>query len=80
MRPQKVPNGVAVLSREHRARRVDEAPAPAHKRRGLSEYLLLQSTVLVDPRVRQPPPKLKGSVGEGPNQTNYSDRSSVRIL
>ena len=26
-----------------------------------------------------PPPKLKGSVGEGPNQTNYSDRSSVRI-
>ena len=25
-------------------------------------------------------PKLKGSVGEGPNQTNYSDRSSVRIL
>ena len=24
--------------------------------------------------------KLKGSVGEGPNQTNYSDRSSVRIL
>ena len=26
------------------------------------------------------PAKLKGSVGEGPNQTNYSDRSSVRIL
>ena len=25
-------------------------------------------------------PELKGSVGEGPNQTNYSDRSSVRIL
>ena len=25
-------------------------------------------------------PKLKGSVGEGPNQTNHSDRSSVRIL
>ena len=25
-------------------------------------------------------PWLKGSVGEGPNQTNYSDRSSVRIL
>ena len=24
--------------------------------------------------------ELKGSVGEGPNQTNYSDRSSVRIL
>ena len=24
--------------------------------------------------------KLKGSVGEGPNQTNYSDQSSVRIL
>ena len=23
--------------------------------------------------------ELKGSVGEGPNQTNYSDRSSVRI-
>ena len=23
---------------------------------------------------------LKGSIGEGPNQTNYSDRSSVRIL
>ena len=25
-------------------------------------------------------PELKGSIGEGPNQTNYSDRSSVRIL
>ena len=25
-------------------------------------------------------PKLKGSVGEGPKQTNYSDLSSVRIL
>ena len=25
-------------------------------------------------------PELKGSVGEGPNRTNYSDRSSVRIL
>ena len=24
--------------------------------------------------------ELKGSIGEGPNQTNYSDRSSVRIL
>ena len=24
--------------------------------------------------------KLKGSVGEGPNQTNYSDLSSVKIL
>ena len=23
---------------------------------------------------------MKGSVGEGPNQTNYSDQSSVRIL
>ena len=30
----------------------------------------------------QPPPEpeLKGSVGEGPNQTNYSDQSSVRIF
>ena len=25
-------------------------------------------------------PELKGSIGEGPNQANYSDRSSVRIL
>ena len=25
-------------------------------------------------------PGLKGSVGEGPNQTNYSDQSSIRIL
>ena len=30
--------------------------------------------------VMQLQPKLKGSVGEGPNQTNYSDRSSVGIL
>ena len=29
---------------------------------------------------RRPRPELKGSVGERPNQTNYSDRSSVRIL
>ena len=34
-----------------------------------------------DPLIRlQSASKLKGSVGEGPNQTNYSDRSSVRIL
>ena len=25
-------------------------------------------------------PELNGSVGEGPNQTNYSDQSSVRML
>ena len=25
-------------------------------------------------------PELKGSIGEGPNHSNYSDRSSVRIL
>ena len=25
-------------------------------------------------------PKLKGSIGEGPNHSNFSDRSSVRIL
>ena len=25
-------------------------------------------------------PELKGSVGEGPNQTNYSDQSLIRIL
>ena len=32
------------------------------------------------PVVVQWDPELKGSVGEGPNQTNHSDRSSVRIL
>ena len=31
-------------------------------------------------KVRLPVPELKGSIGEGPNQTNFSDRSSVRIL
>ena len=31
-------------------------------------------------RVRRLVLELKGSVGEGPNQTNYSDRSSIRIL
>ena len=31
-----------------------------------------------NPAPRQP--ELKGSVGEGPNQTNYSNRSSVRFL
>ena len=30
--------------------------------------------------VGQPQAELKGSVGEGPNHSNYSDRSSVRIL
>ena len=25
-------------------------------------------------------PELKGSIGEGPNHSNFSDRSSVRIL
>ena len=25
-------------------------------------------------------PKLKGSIGEGPNHSNYSDQSSVKIL
>ena len=36
--------------------------------------------VVVGDVARQRVPWLKGSVGEGPNQTNYSDRSSVRIL
>ena len=27
-----------------------------------------------------PKPELKGSIGEGPNHSNFSDRSSVRIL
>ena len=27
-----------------------------------------------------PGPELKGSVGEGPNHSNFSDRSSVKIL
>ena len=30
--------------------------------------------------LRQLRPELKGSVGEGPNQTNYSDQSSVKIV
>ena len=30
--------------------------------------------------LRQRAAELKGSIGEGPNQTNYSDRSSVKIL
>ena len=29
---------------------------------------------------RQDEPGLKGSIGEGPNHSNYSDQSSVRIL
>ena len=29
---------------------------------------------------RSKPVQVKGSVGEGPNQTNYSDQSSARIL
>ena len=29
---------------------------------------------------RSPPPKLKGSIGEGSNHSNFSEKSSVRIL
>ena len=36
--------------------------------------------VAVDPAKPATEPELKGSIGEGPNQKNYSDRSSVRIL
>ena len=35
---------------------------------------------LRDRVVHRREPKLKGSIGEGPNHSNFSDRSSVRIL
>ena len=31
-------------------------------------------------RLRRPAPKLKGSIGEGSNHSNFSDQTSVRIL
>ena len=31
-------------------------------------------------RAEQPAASLEGSIGEGPNHSNFSDRSSVRIL
>ena len=52
--------------------------------------ILATSTVLVVPRASpfgnaydraaEPCPELKGSIGEGSNHSNFSDRSSVRIL
>ena len=36
--------------------------------------------VLVIGGIAKPEAELKGSIGEGPNHSNYSDRSSVRIL
>ena len=39
-----------------------------------------ESTVLGAILRRECDPELNGSVGEGSNQTNYSDRNSVRIL
>ena len=46
--------------------------------------LLQEAALAEDADLRRGPdrrqPKLKGSIGEGPNQTNYSAWSSVRIL
>ena len=52
--------------------------APAKDMRGL--WLLAASAAAFQGPAWAPAAELKGSVGEGPNQTNYSDRSSVRIL
>ena len=32
------------------------------------------------PRVQHDGPRLKGSIGEGPNHSNFSDESSVNIV
>ena len=40
----------------------------------------VHAEVLERLEARELRPKLKGSIGEGPNHSNFSDRSSVRIL
>ena len=39
-----------------------------------------EATVVELPEVSTYHPQLKGSIGEGPNHSNFSDQSSVRIL
>ena len=41
---------------------------------------LLLERVQAEPGPGTYDPKLKGSIGEGPNHSNFSDRSSVKIL
>ena len=69
-----------------RSRRASKISHPLVRRvRGVAEEEGAAARAAAGPRAApaEPPgraPELKGSVGEGPNQTNYSDRSSVRIL
>ena len=53
---------------------------PAEGQRLLRRVRVAVGGVHVHEAPRQRAPGLNGSIGEGPNQTNYSDRSSVRIL
>ena len=63
----------------------NQRPASAPQRRPAMRALVLAAALraaapLCEPafgKVEECLSELKGSVGEGPNQTNYSDRSSV---
>ena len=79
--------GMEPIKRCGTARRAVRAPAVAAARAGCARsaaaVLAAAPARRAGPRrcaCRSCRPGLKGSIGEGPNQTNYSDRSSVRIL
>ena len=58
------------------SRRLRNAAASA----GASSLTAATTTPGSPAATRQCEPKVKGSIGEGPNHSNFSDESSVRIL
>ena len=75
MRPSK---RKAAAGRREQVDHGGEAPAALEEVGEEGEELREQRPLVQHPLQRGP--GLKGSVGEAPNQTNYSDQSSVRIL
>ena len=71
-----------VLTREVREHRVPGRRRRGAHLRGVERRRLCAAAerrVLLGLLLRGRRPELKGSIGEGPNQSNFSDRSSVRI-
>ena len=69
-----------LLRSEHYSRVQTLAKIPTQFSAMRASLLFAVALAAFDYSSYQKQSKLKGSVGEGPNQTNYSDRSSVRIL
>ena len=88
--PLRPPPTINSYRHQLRARRCSQGPRVLKVRAALDQLVQVELVHVAchahDPLVDhgrgllREEPELKGSIGEGPNQTDYSDQSSVRIL